>query len=625
MLPNRSAPAGINRGDGVSGAAKPATGFRTQRDETLGGKQKGSVDLYIVKRLFGYVKPFKGLVTGAVLLTAAGALLGPLRPWLTKIAIDDFIRRGDHQGLAVVSLIMLAVVILDGLKQYQVTWLTELIGQKAVFNLRMDIFKHLQRLPIRYFDRNPVGRIITRTTNDVEALDEMLSSGLITVIGDILQLVFIVVMMIWIDWRLTLLVLSVLPIMIYSTVAFKNRVRQAYLDVRTHLARLNSFFQEHITGMKIVQLFGREQTEFQRHAEINADHRDANVRTVFYFSIYYPLIEFLSSLTAGFVIWYSATRIFRSDLTVGVVVSFVQYIWLFFRPLQHLSDRFNIMQNAVTSSDRIFRLLEEPVTPEPLEEAGKVPERFADRIVFSDVSFAYDEENWVLRDINMEIRAGQTVAIVGATGSGKTTLINILSRFYPVRKGSVTIDGTSLDNIPGHALRRLIGVVMQDVVLFSGTVRENLCFGDPSVPDEKIREAARIVGADRFIEQLPGGYDYRIRENGSGLSVGQKQLIAFVRALLYNPDILVLDEATSSVDTETESLIEQATDRLMKHRTSIIIAHRLSTIQHADNIIVLHKGTIRETGTHQELLARKGLYHKLYLLQHPERSRMEEN
>ena len=608
----------------MAGIAKPAAGFRTQQDETLSGKQKGSLDLYIVRRLFGYIRPFKGLITGAVLLTALGAVLGPIRPWLTRIAIDDYIRRGDHHGLAVISLVMLAIVLLDGLKQYQATWLTGLIGQKAVFNLRMDIFRHLQRLPIRYFDRNPVGRLITRTTNDVEALDEMLSSGLITIIGDLLQLVFIVVMMFVSDWRLTFVVLSVLPLMIWATISFKNRVRQAFLDVRTHLARLNSFFQEHITGMKVVQLFGREEHEFRLHTGINADHRDANIRTVFYFSIYYPLIEFLSSVTAGLVVWYSATRLLKADLTVGVVVSFVQYIWLFFRPLQHLSDRFNILQTAVTSSDRIFRLLEEPVEPEPPAQGEKMVPRLTESIVFDDVSFAYDGDNLVLRDISFEIGAGQTVAIVGATGSGKTTLINILSRFYPIRKGRVTIDGIDLADVPGHALRRLIGVVMQDVVLFTGTVRENLCFGDPSIPDDRIREAARIVGADRFIDQLPGGYDYRIRENGSGLSVGQKQLIAFVRALLYNPDILVLDEATSSVDTETESLIEEATARLMKHRTSIIIAHRLSTVQHADRIIVLHKGTIRETGTHQELLARRGLYHKLYLLQHPERSRVEE-
>ena len=607
----------------MRGTANTASGFRTQQDETLGKRKKGSVDRYIIKRMLGYIKPFKGLVAASVLLTAGGAILTPLRPWLTRIAIDDHITKGDLHGLGVISMILLAVIVLDGFKQYAATWFTQLLGQKAVYAIRLDIFRHLQRLPIRYFDRNPVGRIITRTTNDVESLNEMLSSGLITIIGDILQLLLIVVMMFLSDWRLTLVVLSILPVMIYSTMAFKNRVRQAFTDVRTHLARLNSFFQEHITGMKVVQLFAREEAEFAKHSAINADHRDANIRSVHYFSIYFPLIEFLSSLAAGLVVWFSASWVLKGSLSVGVVVSFVQYIWLFFRPLQHLSDRFNIMQTAITSSDRIIKLLEEPLEPEPEEENRSVINGFHDSIVFDKVWFAYNENHWVLQDISLEIKAGETVAIVGATGSGKTTLTNILSRFYPYEKGSVTIDGIELSRIPGHQLRKLVGVVMQDVVLFAGTIRENLSFGDPSISDEKIREAARTVGANRFIEKLPGGYDYRIRENGSGLSAGQKQLLAFVRALLYNPDILVLDEATSSVDTETETLIEQATDRLMQHRTSIIIAHRLSTIQHADRILVLHKGTIRETGTHQELLAQRGLYYKLYLLQHPERGRME--
>jgi len=366
-----------------------------------------------------------------------------------------------------------------------------------------------------------------------------------------------------------------------------------------------------------VQLFNHQESAFNRYAAINADHRDANIRTVFYFSLYYPLIELLSSVAAGLVIWYSGARVLKADLTIGVVVSFVQYMWLFFRPLQHLSDKFNIMQTAITSSDRIFKLLEEPVEYEESESDRPVL-TFRECIALRNVWFAYDEKNWVLKDLSFDIRKGEKIAIVGATGSGKTTIINILSGLYPYARGSVTIDGTELKNIPGSSLRKLIGVVMQDVILFSGTLRENLAFSNPGIPDEKIVEAARIVGADRFISQLPGGYGYRVKENGTGLSAGQKQLIAFVRALLYNPQILVLDEATSSVDTETEQLIEAATAKLMQGRTSIMIAHRLSTVQKADRIMVMHKGVIRETGTHQELLAERGLYYKLYLLQHPD-------
>ncbi len=593
--------------------------FRTQQDDTLQQERKRSVDRYIISRLFRYIKPYNRLVIIAVALTIAGSFLAPLRPYLTKIAIDDYIARADFKGLSVISLFLASAILLDGIKQYITTWLTQIIGQKAVLDLRMDIFTHLQKLPARFYDRNPIGRLITRTTSDVESLNEMLSSGIITILGDLLQLLFIVVMMAWIDWQLTIIVLAILPLMIYATMAFKKRVRIAFQDVLTHNARLNTFFQEHLTGMTIVQLFNREEREAGNYAAINADHRDANIRTVFYFSIYYPLIEVLSSAAAGLVLWYSGVRLLKSDLSIGVVVSFVQYIWLFFRPLQHLSDRFNVIQTAIASSDRIIRLLDEK---EGIEEQSKLNNltSFRDCIAFNNVWFAYESDNWVLKDISMTIRHGEKIAIVGATGSGKTTLINIISKLYPFAKGSVTIDGIPLQQITELSVRRLVGVVMQDVFLFSGTIKENLAFGNPGVTDEALREAARIVGADRFIQQLPGGYEYRVLENGTGLSSGQKQLIAFVRALLYNPEILVLDEATSSVDTETESLIDAATTRLMSERTSIIIAHRLSTVQKADRIIVLHKGLIRESGNHQELLAKRGLYYKLYLLQHPEQT-----
>ena len=593
--------------------------FKPQQDETLQKKRKGSVDLYIVSRLLAYLKPYKTLIVVAIAITIAGSFLGPLRPYLTKIAIDDYIAKGDLNGLTTISIFLAGAIILDGVKQYITTWMTQIIGQKAVFDIRMDIFTHLQKLPARFYDRNPIGRLITRSTNDVESLNEMLSSGIITILGDLLQLFFIVVLMVWSDWQLTLIVLSILPLMIYATIKFKNKVRAAFQDVLTNLARLNTFFQEHITGVTIVQLFNREARESKKYAGINADHRDANIRTVFYFSIYYPLIEVLSSAAAGLVIWYSGIRLLKADLTIGIVISFVQYIWLFFRPLQHLSDRFNVIQTAIASSDRIIRLLDEQ---EGIENPSGLHHltAFRDTIRFNNVWFAYDQENWILKDISFQIRHGEKIAIVGATGSGKTTLINILSKLYPFQKGSITIDGIQLQEIEEHSLRKLVGVVMQDVFLFSGTIKENLAFGNPDVSDDTIREAATIVGADRFIDQLPDKYEYKVLENGTGLSSGQKQLIAFVRALLYNPEILVLDEATSSVDTETETLIDSATANLMKNRTSIIIAHRLSTVQKADRIIVLHKGVIRETGNHQELLANRGLYYKLYLLQHPEQT-----
>ena len=602
----------------MSYARKSVGGFEQQQDDTLRKRKKGSVDSYIIRRLLSYIMPFKGLLAAAVVVTIAGAVLGPLRPYMTKLAIDNYIIPGDIRGLTAISLMLFAVILLDGVKQYTATYLTQLIGQRAVLNLRMDIFRHLQKLSVRFYDRNPIGRLITRTTNDVEALNEMLSSGLVTIIGDLLQLVFIVVLMFMIDWHLTCIVLAVLPFVIYITMSFKSRVRVAFQDVRTHLARLNTFIQEHISGMNIVQLFDRQSSELCKHMDINREYRDANIRTVLYFSIYYPLVELISSVAAGLVIWYSGVRMLKGDITLGVVVSFVQYIWLFFRPLQHLSDKFNIMQTALASSDRVFKLLEEKdVMAEP-ESPVEISSLKHD-IVFDHVWFAYNAENWVIRDMSFRVKRGEKVAIVGATGSGKTTIINVLSKLYPVSRGSVRIDGVDITSIPEHSLRRLIGVVMQDVFLFSGTIRENLAFGKPGVSDEEIHEAARIVGADRFIDRLPGRYDDRVRENGSGLSAGQKQLLAFVRALLYNPDILVLDEATSSVDTETEGLIDAATARLMKNRTSITIAHRLSTVQHADTIIVMHKGVIKETGSHQQLLAAKGLYYKLYLLQHPEK------
>lgn len=591
-------------------------GFQVQPDAPQRGKGKG-LDRTLLLRLVEYVKPYKGLLIASTLLTILGSALAPIRPYITKIAVDDHIAIGDLDGLAQISLLLIGVIVLECLKIYGVTYLTQLLGQRAVLKLRMDIFNHLQKLSLRFFDRNPIGRLMTRATNDVESLNELLSSGLVSLLGDIFQLVFIVILMTMLDWKLTIVTMSVLPIMFYVTFVFKKKVRVVYQDVRTQVARLNAFLQEHITGIATIQLFGREQKEFDKHSEINAAHRDANIRTVQYYSIFYPTIEVLSAIALGLIIWYSGARMLDGTITLGIVISFVQYVSQFFRPLQDLSEKYNIMQTAVTSAERIFSLLDDKTfISEP--EAPVKPKDVKGSIRFENVSFAYNDENWVLRDVSFDARPGEKVAIVGATGSGKTTIISLLSKFYEHQKGTIAIDDIDTRTIRERDLRRLVGVVMQDVFLFSGTVRENITLGDDSITDAQIRRAAELVGAAPFIEKLPGGYDYQVQERGGTLSTGQRQLISFVRAMVYDPRILVLDEATSSVDTETEHLIESAVQELMKGRTSIVIAHRLSTVQKADKIIVLHKGVIREVGTHQQLLRQRGLYHKLYLLQYPE-------
>jgi ATP-binding cassette subfamily B protein len=428
-------------------------------------------------------------------------------------------------------MVFLGVLGLEALAQFGSTYLTQLLGQKAVMSLRLDIFTHLQKLSLSFFDRNPIGRLMTRVTNDVETLNEMLSSGLVSLLGDVFQLTFIIVMMFILDWRLTLVTFSVLPLMFWATMVFKKYVRIAYQDVRTEVARLNAFLQEHITGMMIVQLFGREQKEFEKHADINAAHRDANIRSVWYYSIFYPTIELLSAIALGLIIWYSSSRILEHSLTLGVVISFVQYVALFFRPLQDLSDKFNIMQTAVTSAERIFKLLDQKVfIKEP--EQPIVPKNIRGEVRFEQVSFAYIDEHWVLHDVSFEAKAGEKIALVGATGSGKSTIINLLCKFYEPQKGRILLDGIDICHIPERELRRHIGVVLQDVFLFSGSVRDNITLGNPDITDAEIERAAALVGANAFIEKLPNGYHYAVQERGSALSTGQRQLISLVRAMV---------------------------------------------------------------------------------------------
>lgn len=580
-------------------------------EEEILGK---AYDARLMKRLLQYVKPYRNYVLFAIMLNIIAAALGPLRPYLTKIAVDDYIFNSNYNGLLIISLLLFASLILQSIIQYLLTYYTQLLGQKTIFDLRMQIFTHIENLSLKFFDKTPIGRLVTRTTNDVESLNELFSSGIIMVFSDVFIIVWILAFMFFMDMPLTLVTLSVLPILFYGTFLFRRKVRDSYRDVRLHLARLNSYMQEHITGMTVVQIFNKQKDERKKFSQINSDYKEANIKSIFYYAIFYPSVEFLSSIAIGLIIWYGGGEIMQNTLTLGVLFAFIQYTEMFFRPIRDLSEKYNIMQTAMASSERIFKLLDNKTIVKNPDNPKKL-EKVKGEIEFKDVWFAYNDENYVLKNISFKINPGETVAIVGATGAGKTSIINLLSRFYDINKGSILIDGVDVKELDKHELRKNIAMVLQDVFLFSGTVESNISMWNDEIDKNKIIEAARTVGADKFINKLPEKFNEAVKERGATLSVGQKQLISFARALAYNPQILILDEATSSVDTETEILIQQAIQKLLIGRTAIVIAHRLSTIQNADNIIVLHKGEIRETGTHQELLAKRGIYFKLYQLQ----------
>ncbi len=582
-----------------------------QDDEILGK----AYDAKLMKRLLSYIKPYRKYVFFAILLNIFVAALGPLRPYLTKIAIDDHIAKSDFNGLMLISLVLLFSLILQAVIQYFLTYATQFLGQKTLYDLRVQLFSHVQKLALKFFDKTPIGRIVTRTTNDVESLGELFSSGIVMVFSDIFIIVWILGFMFTLDIRLSLVTLSVLPILIWGTFLFRKKVREAYRNVRYHLARLNSYMQEHITGMNVVQIFGKEKDELKQFSSINADHRDANIKSIFYYAIFYPSVELISSAAIALIIWYGGGEVIQSTITIGVLFAFVQYVEMFFRPIRDLSEKYNILQTSMASSERIFNLLDNktfinnPTNPVPLNN-------IKGHIEFKNVWFAYDEDNYVLKNINFEIKPGESVAIVGHTGAGKSTLINILTRFYDISKGTILIDGIDIRQIDKRELRKHISIVLQDVYLFSGNIKSNITLDNDNISLDKIRKAAELVGADKFIENLPNKYNEEVKERGATLSVGQKQLISFARALAYNPEILILDEATSSIDTDSEKIIQDALQKLLKGRTSIVIAHRLSTIQNADKIIVLHKGEIKEIGKHQDLLANKGIYFKLYQLQY---------
>jgi ATP-binding cassette subfamily B multidrug efflux pump len=589
-------------------------------EEVLGKAYDGR----LMSRLLKYLRPYRWYVGAGIVFSILVSAMEAVRPYFVKVAVDQNIAHGDVHGLLITTLLFLGVMIVRGVIQYLNTYLTQWIGQRTIFDLRMEIFEHLQRLGLKFYDRNPIGRLITRVTNDVEVLNDMFSSGIVMVFSDVFTIVGILYFMFSMNWRLALLSLSVLPFLFYGTFLFRKKARGAYREVRVQIARINAFMQEHITGMVVDQLFNREERAYKRFEGINAAHRDANLKSIFYYALFFPGVDLIGAVAIGIIIWYAGVESLSGTVTIGTVMAFLQFNEMFWRPIRDLSEKYNIMQTAMASSERVFRLLDDrtmvpdPEHPVPLHAVRG-------DIEFRHVWFAYnynderpEASDWVLKDVSFVIKAGETAAFVGHTGAGKTTIISLLGRFYDVQRGEILIDGVNIKDVRQADLRKHIAVVLQDVFLFSGDIRGNIGLGDGSITDERIKAAARVVGAQRFIERMPGGYNEKVLERGATLSVGQKQLISFARALAYHPRVLVLDEATSSVDTETEILIQRAIKKLLQGRTSIVIAHRLSTIQSSTQIIVMHKGEIREMGTHQELLALGGIYQTLYQLQYKE-------
>ncbi len=592
-----------------------------QDDEILGK----AYDARLMRRLLTYLRPYWRAVAVAFVAILVGAGAALAQPYLMKVAIDRYIALRQLDGLGQLAIVYLVILVIAFVAEYVQTWTMQLTGQRIMFDMRMAIYGHLQRLDVRYYDRNPVGRLMTRVTSDVDVMNDLFTSGVVTIFGDVFTLLGIMTVMLWMNWRLALVAFAVLPIIVLITQWFRRNVRESYRIVRGWIARINAFLQENITGMSTVQLFRREALNFARFDEIDRRHRDANIESIFYYAVFYPAIEAVSALASALIIWYGGASVMGGTLTLGALAAFLQYSQRFFRPISDMSEKFNVLQSAMASSERIFKLLDEPVVIEsPAAPRTPATEGRKGHIVFDRVWFAYNEPagsdpEWVLKDVSFEVRPGERIGIVGATGSGKTTLINLLLRFYDVQKGAITIDGVDVRERALPELRRMFSLVLQDVHLFTGTIADNIRLGNHAITDEQVRNAAAAVHADAFIERLPQGYGSPVAERGATLSVGQKQLLSFARALAFDPRVLILDEATSSVDTETELLIRDALERLMAGRTTIAIAHRLSTIQDMDKILVLHKGVLREIGTHQELLAARGIYYKLFELQYAQR------
>ncbi|MEP7168236.1 MAG: ABC transporter ATP-binding protein [Bacteroidota bacterium] len=580
---------------------------------TITGK---AFDFPILKSVFTFVKPYRKTFYITVLLTLLIAAISPLRPWLTQITLDKYIAVSDSEMLLWMTLLMFGILLLQSMLQFFHNYMINLLGQQVVKDMRVKLYSTILNFRLKYFDTTPIGTLVTREISDMETIADIFSEGLIIIIGDIITLLVIIIFMFVTDWRLTLISLSAIPFLIIATRIFQNKIKDAFKEVRTQVAHLNTFVQEHITGMRIVQMFNREKEEMKRFDKINKAHRDANIQSVWYYSIFFPVVEILSAISIGLLVWWGAHGVIKGMTSFGNLVAFIMYINLLFRPIRELADKFNTLQMGMVSSERIFKILDEH-SSETHNEGKISADAIKGHIVFKNVWFSYDDENteWVLKDVSFEVEAGSTVAFVGSTGAGKTTIINLLNRFYEIKKGTILLDGVDIREYELFSLRNKIGLVLQDVFLFSDTIANNISLNNPDISMKQIREGTERVGAESFIERLPGTYDFNVQERGGMLSMGQRQLISFIRAYVYNPKILILDEATSSIDSSSEELIIKATKVLTENRTSLVIAHRLATIQNADKIIVLDHGEIKENGTHQELLKKGGLYKQLYEIQ----------
>jgi ATP-binding cassette, subfamily B, multidrug efflux pump len=607
----------------------------SHHEEEILGK---AYDTRLMRRLLRYLWPYKWHALVALVLTILSAPLVLAGPPLIKAAIDLFMDpnrdpskisgftaflkhqadyfgfSSDYQGLAFIAIVFLLANIAAFAVQYIQAIVMQAMGQYIMYDLRKEIFAHLQRLPVQYYDHNPVGRLMTRLTTDVDALNEMFTAGVISIFGDVAMIFYIVIFMFEVNWQLALVSFSILPLLAALTTWFRLGARSSFRAVRVRIARINAFLQEHITGMPVVQLFNREAKEMRQFDQINNAHRQANIDTIFYYAVFYPAVEIIGALGIGLIIWYGGGQVVRGVATIGTLVAFIQLARNFYEPISDISEKYNILQSAMASSERIFKLLDEPVTIKSPDQPVRLG-RAHGRIEFRNVWFAYKDEDWILKDVSFVAEPGERVAFVGHTGAGKTTITNLLLRFYDIQRGEILLDGVNIREMDLEELRANFSIVLQDVFLFSGDIASNIRLGKASISDEQLQHAAREVHAAEFIERLPEGYHAELRERGAGLSVGQKQLISFARALAFDPRVLILDEATSSIDTETEILIRDAVERLMQGRTSLVVAHRLSTIQSVDKIIVMHKGEIREVGTHQDLLAERGFYWRLYQLQ----------